>query len=95
MKIKVSENFRIRLAKQVRYIAEDKPTAARKFRKDILSEIRYITKFPYSYRKSIFFDNEEIRDLIYKGYTVTFRIKKEEEVIEVLGFYKYQNKKRM
>jgi len=32
MKIKLSSKFRIRLERQVRYIARDKPGAARKFK---------------------------------------------------------------
>jgi hypothetical protein len=41
------------------------------------------------FRKSIYFENSNIRDLIFKGYTVVFRIN--EEQIEVFGFVKYQN----
>ena len=44
---------------------------------------------PYSYRKSIFFDREDIRDLVFKGYVITFVIKN--NIIEVFGFIKYQN----
>jgi len=42
------------------------------------------------FRKSIYFDNDSIRDLIYKGYTVVFRINIDQ--IEVFGFVKYQEK---
>ena len=46
---------------------------------------------PYSNRKSVFFDNKEIRDLIFKGYVIVYRINKKEETIEVFGFTKYEN----
>lgn len=89
MKIKLSIAFRKKLTHQVRYIAKDKPSAAKNFKKDVLQEIKAIEKMPFSYRKSIFFKKEAIRDLIFKGYIITFRI--QQDIIEVFGFHKYEN----
>ncbi len=47
---------------------------------------------PYSNRKSIFFEDVEIRDLVFKGYVIVYRINKTKELIEVFGFAKYQEK---
>lgn len=76
MKIKLSTGFRLKLAKQVKYIARDKPQAGRNFKNELLNEIRKIPEFPYSYRKSIFFNDDNIRDLVYKGAVIAFRILK-------------------
>jgi len=38
---------------------------------------------PYKCRQSIYHDDEKIRDLIYKGYTVVYAI--EEEFVSVLA----------
>lgn len=46
---------------------------------------------PYKNRKSIFFDRNDIRDLIYKGYIVTYKINQNENSIEVFGFTKFEN----
>jgi hypothetical protein len=46
---------------------------------------------PYKNRKSIYFDRDDIRDLIYKGYTVVYKINRKEDSIEVFGFTKYEN----
>ncbi|MDT0686086.1 type II toxin-antitoxin system RelE/ParE family toxin [Autumnicola psychrophila] len=89
MKIKLSGKFRFNLEKQIRYIAKDKPLAARKFKNDLFLEIRKISSNPYSFRKSIYFDNEEVRDLTFKGYCITFRINSALQLIEVFGFTKY------
>ena len=88
MKIKITKRFRDKLNKQINYIARDKPTAARKFKNEIISRINGIPNMPYQNRKSIFFDDKEIRDMVFKGYVVVFRINKEKEVIEVFGFTK-------
>jgi hypothetical protein len=47
---------------------------------------------PYKYRKSIYFDNENIRDLIYKGYTIPYLIDEDNKSIVLLGIIKYKEK---
>lgn len=74
MKIVFEVTFQNRLENQIEYISQDSPLRARKFKSDLFKKIREISQYPYSYRKSIYFDVEAIRDLIYKGYTVVFRI---------------------
>jgi len=88
MKIVFKDTFASRLESQLEYIAFDSPTRARKFKSDLLNRIKEIPTNPYQYRKSIYFEDETIRDLIFKGYTIVFRIT--EERIEIFGFVKYQ-----
>ena len=90
MKISITEDFKSILADQVEFIARDKPGAARKFKNELLKRIKEIPKMPKKHRKSIFFENENIRDLIYKGYTIVYRIKEEERIIEVFGLTKFE-----
>jgi hypothetical protein len=47
---------------------------------------------PFKNRKSIFFDRDDIRDLTYKGYIIVYKFNKSEDLIEVFGFTKYQEK---
>ena len=88
MRIIYKDSFVNRLENQIEYIAQDKPVAARKFKKELLNNIKLIPKNPFRFRKSIYFDDNNIRDLIYKGYTVVFRINN--DIIEVFGFVKSQ-----
>ncbi len=55
-----------------------------------MNRIREIPDNPLKYRKSVYFQEESIRDLIFKGYTVVFRIS--ENRIEIFGFLKHQQK---
>ncbi len=87
MKIVFKESFLKRLETQIEYISLDSPQQARKFKNNILSRIKEIPSNPYKYRKSIYFNNPLIRDLIYKGYTIVFRIS--ESRIEIFGFVHY------
>ncbi len=84
MKIKITKSFSNKLNKQVDYIAKDKPAAARKFKNDVLAEIKSVSNMPYRNRKSIFFDNNDIREFIFKGYIIVYRINKLKNRIEFL-----------
>ena len=90
MRLKISKSFKDKLNDQVEFIAKDKPSAARKFKSEIVQRIKEIPQMPYKNRKSIFFDREDIRDLIYKGYIVVYKINEREKTIEVFGFTKYE-----
>jgi plasmid stabilization system protein ParE len=89
MKIVYKESFVQRLERQLRYIAQDNPTAARRFKNNLIEDIKKIRSNPTRCRQSIYFEDESIRDLIYKGYTIVFRINQNQ--IEVFGFAKFQD----
>ncbi len=91
MKIRFSEKFINDLSEQVVFIAKDKPKAARKFKNDLLRNISKDLKTPFNFRKSIYFDDELIRDYIFKGYTITFKVNLQKKEIIVFGFIKYKN----
>jgi plasmid stabilization system protein ParE len=90
MKLKFTKGFRDKLNAQVDYIAKDKPTAARKFKNDLISKIKEIPDMPFKNRRSIFFDRDDIRDLVFKGYVTVYRVNQELQEIEVFGFTKYE-----
>jgi plasmid stabilization system protein ParE len=91
MKLRILNSFADKLNDQVAYIAKDKPGAARKFKSEILKRIREIPEMPYANRKSIFYDRDDIRDLIFKGYIVVYKVDVEEGVITIFGFTKYKD----
>lgn len=92
MKLKISKAFKTKLNQQVEYIAQDKPAAAQKFKDDIISQIGKLSLMPFSNRKSIFFNNNNIRDLVFKGYVIVYKIDENKDDIIVFGFSKYQQK---
>ena len=89
MKIIFKESFIRRLENQVEYIALDSPVRARKFKTELLNRIKRIPLNPTQNRKSVYFENNNIHDLIYKGYTIVYRIT--DTAIEIFGFVKYQD----
>lgn len=96
MKISISELFMNKLNNQVDYIAADKPQAARKFKNDLLKSLKKDLKNPFHFKKSRYFENENIRDYIFKGYVVVYEVDIEIETVSVFGFINikipYENK---
>jgi plasmid stabilization system protein ParE len=88
MKIKFSNNFYFLLDEIIDFIARDKPITARKFKKDIISFIKKDLKFPYNYKKSFYFNNDSFRDYVFKGYTISYQIIENEQIVLVIGIIK-------
>lgn len=61
-----------------------------KFKKDILTVITDIPLMPYKHRKSIYFNSENISDLIFKGSTIVYRINPDKKEIEIFGLIKHE-----
>ena len=89
MKISFTNEFLVLLNEQIIYISKDKPKAAKKFKKELLLNLNKDLKFPYNYKKSIYFNNIEIRDYIFKGYTIVYEVSEEQQKVTVFEFIKY------
>ena len=70
------------------YIATENPKAARKFKNELIFSCKNILHMPYKHRKSIYHDDENVRDLIFKGYTVVYMI--EDEVVSVFAIIHHE-----
>lgn len=73
------------------YIAKDKKSAALAFREALDIKINNLKEFPFMYKISIYFDDEYIRDLTHKGYTIPYEVDLEEKTISIIGITKYKN----
>jgi len=91
MTVNISNEFLKLLTDQVHYIYKDKPRAALKFRKDLLKNIKKDLKQPFQFKKSIYFDDENIRDHVFKGYTSVYEIDVMQNTVFVFGFIKYKD----
>jgi len=58
-----------------------------KFKNELKENIISLPNNPYKYRKSYYFNDKNIRDMIYKGYTIIFRVKPMQNVIEILRIF--------
>ena len=53
--------------------------------KNLIIAIKKDLQFPYNFKKSIYFDDEDYGDYVHKGYTVTYEINNEEQPVVILG----------
>ena len=86
MVIKYKPKFERELKIIFDFIAKDSLSRAREFRNELIAKIERTAQTPFICRKSINFNDESIRDLIFKGYVIPYLI--DNEVIYVLGIYK-------
>ena len=73
---------------QIEFIVKDKPVAARKFKKNLISSLKKNLIAPYHFKKSIYFRDEYIRDYIFKGYTIVYAINEKENIVIIFEFIK-------
>ena len=86
-----TEEYQTELIAILKYIAKDKITASRKFKKDLNIQISKIPEFPYKYRESFYFEDENIRDMTFKSYTINYEIDLNKNTIFILSIFN-QNK---
>lgn len=91
MKVSFEAKFIEKLNDQVQYISKDKPQAARKFKNELIKNLRKDLKQPFHYKKSRYFDDENIRDYIFKGYASVYEVNIKQNSIIVFGFIKYKD----
>jgi len=92
MQIEYDDRFINKFLDIWNFISKDSVNRANQFEEALKNKIFDIPNFPYSYRASIYFENEAIRDLIFKGYTIPFKIDETNNKIVILGIVKYQEK---
>ncbi len=90
MKIVIEHSFSQPLLQILSTIAEDKKSAAIKFNKELKEKLNLLKNSPYMCRKSLYFEDDRYRDLIFKGYTIIYKV--EDDMIKVLDIFKWQER---
>lgn len=90
MKIKRSKQYLESLENIMDFIAKDSVNRAISFYTQLDKSILSLTNTPYKCRKSFYYSDYNIRDLIYKGYTIPYLI--DDDTIVILDIFKWINK---
>jgi len=90
LKILYNENFVKSLSTICDFIALDAQQRANEFAQSLRKKIEILPESPYMYRKSIYFDDDTLRDLVHKGYVVVYKIDNANDRIVILGINKYK-----
>jgi len=87
MQIVYKKSFEKQLLDIVNYIAKDKVGVSVKFANELEKSIKLIPDNSFKYKPSIYFDNKNIRDMTYKGYTINYKVNLQKDLIEILRIF--------
>ena len=92
MQIVYKKEFSQSLDATLDYIAIDSLNKALNFNRQLQKVINNIPNMPYKYRKSFYYDDENIRDMVFKGYTIPYLVDEDKDLIVLLDIFKWINK---
>jgi len=92
MKLLFSLEFEKSITDILNYIEKDNKKASYDFENELFKKLEDLSIFPYKFRKSIYYNDEDVRDFIFKGYTIPYLIDKKREVIVILDIFKWVNR---
>ena len=87
MNIVHNPTFTNELKSILAYIAKDKPSASLNFKNELKLVLKEIPTNPFKYRPSFYFNDKNIRDMTFKGYTVVYEVNFEKDCIEILKMF--------
>ena len=90
MQIKFDPEFESSFIRILDFIATDKLSASTKFQEELHSIFDLLKENPYMFKASRYFESDKYRDLIYKGYTIVYKITENE--ILVLEIFKWTDR---
>ena len=88
MRIINNPDFSKELKDILKYIANDKPSASKKFSQELKDKTTSIIDNPYMYPPSYYFNDKDIRDMTYKKYTIVYQVSLERNTIEMMKIFK-------
>jgi len=87
MYVDTSPRYEVELNKILDFIGESNPKNALNFAKKLEAKINDLPHFPYKCRQSEKSSDENIRELIFAGYVIPYRVNGQKETIVVLGIF--------
>jgi len=92
MTIVRSQGYLKALQKTMQFISLDSKSRALHFKDELDTHIDNLDNMPFKCRKSIYFNDDTIRDLIFKGYTVVYKVNLAQNKITIIGLRNTQEK---
>jgi toxin ParE1/3/4 len=74
------------------FISQDSKTRALAFKSQLDHQISNLINFPFKFQQSQNHEDMNVRDMVFKGYTITYLVENEKNRISILDIYKWQKK---
>jgi len=74
------------------FIAKDSKNRALNFKSQLDNKINNLVNFPYKFKESKNHTDKNVRDMIFKGYTITYLVEDEKNRISIIDIYKWVDK---
>jgi len=87
MQIVKSTRYLEELETMLGFIAEDSLSRALQFADTLNAQVMELDTMPYKHRASLKSVNKNVRDLVFKGYVIPYRVNKSKNRIEILGIF--------
>lgn len=88
MKIILTDDFIESVGNITDFIAEDSIDRAIDFHNTLFDKLDELDYMPYKFRKSLCYNDNNIRDFIFKGYVAPYFIDESKDIIVVLDIFK-------
>lgn len=83
------------LDKIIEYMAEHSVSSAINFLDKLDTKIEKLPNMPLKCRQSYYYENENIRDLVFKGYTIPYLVDIDKNLIVILDIFKWSYRKQL
>ena len=87
MQVHKTSRFFIELETIIDFIAQDSFEKAKKFKNTMDTKVNGLPNFPYKCRQSLKSNDNNVKDLIFMGYVIPYRINTIKKRIEILGIF--------
>lgn len=87
------ELFKDNLQTVLKYIAKDSKVKASKFNKQLSIKVSNLANMPFKFKQSGYYQDKNVRDLIFKGYTIPYLVDMDKEIIVILDIFKWNYRK--
>lgn len=85
------EKYILKLQSILEFIAKDSFDRSKQFKNNLDNQIDNLANMPFKCRKSIYFSDDNIKDLIFMGYVIPYKIYESKNEIIIIGITKYKN----
>ena len=92
MKIFRKKEYLTALKIILKYISLNSKNRAKNFKNQLDNKINKLDNFPHKFKQSRLHDNTDVREMVFKGYSIIYFVEEEKDRISVIDIFKWVDK---